>query len=295
MVEDTPKLNEIINLTEDGKLTKKILRFGDEDGVTPVAGQEVEVNYCGTLEDGKQFDSSYDRNEPFKVTIGEGQVIKGWDIGICTMKLGEKCELNIHADYGYGEQGAGADIPAGATLIFTVELLTCDGKHPVAMVKELITETTTLKNAGNDLFKAGKIQEAADKYREAYTFSSTVSADSADLKALQLVCLQNLSNMCLKTGDNKMAIHNCTKALEIDSGAVKALFFRSQAYHKNGQFAEACDDVKAAVKLDLQNKSLRAHWEVCKAAIAEHNKAEAAKMSNFFGGDMYDDKPKHVE
>ena len=80
------------------------------------------VNYEGRLIDGTIFDSSYDK-EALKVVIGEGQVIKGWDIGIMSMNLGEKAVLTIASDYAYGDVGAPPQIGAKATLIFTVELI----------------------------------------------------------------------------------------------------------------------------------------------------------------------------
>jgi len=81
------------------------------------------VNYEGRLEDGTVFDRSADRGEPLKIIIGTGQVIKGWDIGIMSMKLGEKADLVIKSEYAYGQMGAPPKIPGGATLVFTVELL----------------------------------------------------------------------------------------------------------------------------------------------------------------------------
>ena len=78
----------------------------------------------GTLEsDGSKFDSSRDRGTPFKFTIGQGQVIKGWDEGFASMKIGEKAKLVIRSDYGYGDQGHPPTIPGKATLVFDVELL----------------------------------------------------------------------------------------------------------------------------------------------------------------------------
>lgn len=109
-------------LTEDGGLLKEVLRAGE--GVQPVEGDEVEVHYVGTLENGEKFDSSRDRGEPFKFQIGQKQVIKGWDEGVATMKVGGKRTLIIPADLGYGARGAGNGlIPPGATLLFDVELL----------------------------------------------------------------------------------------------------------------------------------------------------------------------------
>ena len=86
-------------------------------------GMSVSVHYTGKLEDGTVFDSSIPRGQPFNFTLGAGQVIKGWDLGVEGMKVGEKRNLVIPPHLGYGVRGAGATIPPNATLIFDVELL----------------------------------------------------------------------------------------------------------------------------------------------------------------------------
>jgi peptidylprolyl isomerase len=92
-------------------------------GASPSPGKQVTVHYTGTLENGKKFDSSVDRGQPFTFAIGTGGVIKGWDEGVMTMKVGGKRKLIIPANLGYGARGAGADIPPNSTLLFDVELL----------------------------------------------------------------------------------------------------------------------------------------------------------------------------
>ncbi|MES2778646.1 MAG: FKBP-type peptidyl-prolyl cis-trans isomerase [Bacteroidota bacterium] len=104
---------------------KYIIVEKTKDGMAPQAeaGKMVNVHYTGMLLDGKVFDSSRERGTPFQFTLGQGQVIKGWDEGIALMRVGDKMRLIIPSDLGYGANGAGGVIPPNATLIFDVELM----------------------------------------------------------------------------------------------------------------------------------------------------------------------------
>ena len=107
-------------------ITPSGLKYIDQEvgtGDVATAGKTASVHYTGWLENGKKFDSSVDRGQPFSFPLGAGRVIKGWDEGVQGMKVGGKRKLTIPSDLGYGSRGAGGVIPPNATLIFDVELL----------------------------------------------------------------------------------------------------------------------------------------------------------------------------
>ena len=101
----------------------KLETFKNGNGQHPQPGQTVSVHYVGKLEDGTTFDSSRQRGKPFQFKLGQGQVIRGWDVGVAKMSKGQHCKLTIPPEMGYGANGAGGVIPPNATLVFDIELL----------------------------------------------------------------------------------------------------------------------------------------------------------------------------
>lgn len=117
------------------------------EGTPPTEGMRCKMNYKGLLEDGSEFDSGNN----FKFTLGKGEVIKGWDVGVATMKIGEKCVLDLAPQYAYGESGSPPKIPPNAKLIFEVELIGAKvpkKKKRNMTTEEKLEEANKLKNEG---------------------------------------------------------------------------------------------------------------------------------------------------
>ena len=142
-----PEWGEDISPDKDGGLFKKVLVEGKGEE-QPLQGDKAFVHYTGRLLNGQVFDSSVDRNEPFSFQIGKGaygedQVIKGWDIGIQTMRKGEKSTLTCRPEYAYGEKGSPPAIPENATLQFDIELLSWQGEDVTSdggVLKSIVKE-----------------------------------------------------------------------------------------------------------------------------------------------------------
>ncbi|MBL7959742.1 FKBP-type peptidyl-prolyl cis-trans isomerase [bacterium] len=202
------------------------------------AGKSVEVHYSGFLMNGKMFDSSRDRGEPFEFILGQGLVIKGWDEGIALMRVGDQLRLIIPPQLAYGERGAGGVIPPDATLLFDVELMGVS--EPKTSISEILAaiifekdiqaavdeyhhlkktqpdtynfKESQLNMLGYQLMQAGKTAEAIEIFKlnvESYPQSANV--------------YDSLGEACLIGGKKELAKINYKKAVELNPKNVNAI------------------------------------------------------------------------
>lgn len=181
-----------------------------------------------------------------------------------SMNLGEKAELTIAPDKAYGAIGNPPNIPGNATLIFEVELLKIDNSRPTRWMMsdaELIRVAVRCKEDGNAKFKLSQWKPAEGYYRDGLAYLKTAKNDNVELRKLRTILLQNIATVCNKSGDYRQAVRNATDAINGDAQAMKAFYQRSIANLHLHYFGDALEDCKAAIKLNPQEASLRAHYE----------------------------------
>ena len=244
------KKDEYINITEDGGVKKKIIKEGT--GAQAVEGSEVQVNYIGRNKDNKIFDQT--KGEPFKFKIGDHQVIKGWEIGVKTMKIGEKSEFILSPEYAYGDRKMSDLIPENSTLIFEIELLKVEiPKKPISEMtyEEKLAEGKKLKEEGVTKFKAGDIPNARDMFTRAVAYlenmDKTKEAEAEGVN-LYVTTLSNLCNCCNRQKEYHAVVNFASKGLKIKE-LPKLYYFRAIANANNDEFASAKEDLESLKKL----------------------------------------------
>lgn len=277
------------DISGDRGILKKILVPGDEACGCPQTGFEVVAHYVGTLDNGEIFDSSRQRNQPFKFVIGKGQVIKGWDQGFAGMKKGEKAILRCKPDYAYGSSSQGK-IPANSTLNFEVELLSFGPKKKEPWEyddEERQVEALKSKDQGTELFKEKRFSEAIAAYEEACELIEPI----ASAKSIWVTCKTNAAQCAANNGDHAASIRYSTEALGKDPDNIKALYRRGSARIHMGLAEEALIDLQHGLKLDPENKALKTEILKANKIIADAKKKEKSIFGNMFSKvSMYDDK-----
>ncbi|KAJ6237844.1 fk506-binding protein [Anaeramoeba flamelloides] len=248
----------MIDILGNGGIMKEILKEGS--GEKPLPNSTVKVHYVGTLTNGKKFDSSRDRDQPFEFVVGKRSVIQGWDLGIPTMKIGELAKFTIKADYAYGSQSPSQDIPPNSTLIFEVELLGFESPETWDVIFEKCLKK---KELGNQKFKEGKWQEAENEYHGAIHKISEIPTSSLNeeeakkVTDLTLVIHLNSAMAMIKTGNFHHALSHCSQALAIDPKNTKALYRKAICLGSESDFEGAISTLKFGLDVDPNNGAMK--------------------------------------
>lgn len=297
-------------------MTKKIIQEGDGDEY-PEDGCEVTVHYTGRFENGDEFDSSHNRGSPFNFTLGTGSVIRGWDIGLKTMKRNEIAEFSLPPELAYGERGSPPNIPPNSRLIFVIELMDWvlddpDSDKPVykMTLEERISTCQEKKDAGGNHFKEGKFDLAIRQYREIMKLaeisefrddSKVVELDSVsaqqsqlpppseqekaqrqELKQMLLVSYLNLALCYLKVNKLKECVANCDQALELDPKNVKAHFRKGLAYLPTNDYELALKEFETVLEIDPNNAEAKTRKAACSQALKNYYQKQKDIYKNLF-------------
>ena len=164
------------DITGDGGVIKTILQKGN--GFAIQEGFEVKLNYQGRLSDGRIFDSSFTKNKPFSFIIGDGKVIKGWEIGVKSMEVGEKAKFYISSKYGYKKKGIPPIIPPNADLYFEIEIIDAVQPQILEKIPKLVIDQETIKIASKN--KKNSKESLQDTPIDKFFFISPFSSQSGE-------------------------------------------------------------------------------------------------------------------
>lgn len=275
-------------VTQDGGVVKEVLTKGG-GWATPKAGSEVTVTFLGRV---KGADAHFDTRfqQPGKLALGDDlSICRGLEETLTRMQKGERCIATVMPDYGYGDAGdTKLNIPPNAELEFDVTLhdLT-EGKLEHSMtVEEKIAFSLKKKDQGTELFKAGRILAAIDRYDKViqmWRYEKSLGSHEKDVKNVQLQCYTNLSACYLKTRNMDKVFDNANEALKIDPNHVKALFRRARVHAERNDDDLALSDLEKSVALPGgDNAEARALMAAVKKRITKQEQKAKQLFSGFF-------------
>ncbi|CAK58920.1 unnamed protein product (macronuclear) [Paramecium tetraurelia] len=289
-----------VNLIEDGGVKKRILQEGQ--GEMPIDGSRCKILFKGTLDDGTIFDQYLDKERPYKFRIGNEILIKGFDIALKSMKVGEKAELKITPNYGYGNEGDQyKNVPQNANLTYEIQLLNFkEGKMQKweMTTEEKQQEAINKRTKGTSLFKQQNYKEAYKIYKKALSYCTLTTTEGNELKAsLQL----NLSICSYQLEQYKDSIDYAKKALDLKTNQqqkLKALYRKALAHIKITELDEAQADLREALNIDSTNSAVIEELSKVKQILKETKMKEKEIYSKLFQQQLYDEseiEPKEIE
>lgn len=274
-------------MTADGGLHKQIVRHGTGSALCDetCSKASVTVHYVGRLHaDGAVFDSSRNRDAPFTFSLGEGHVIKGWDVGVATMRIGEVCRLLCAPEYAYGATGAPPSIPPAATLCFEVELLDFEpipetASQAAAIATRRKVEGNAALTAQNDCAAAyASYSKGIGAFEK--VLSKSESLEAAHQELLNVLHL-NAAIAAFKCGNFAASKTHSNTALSI-APSQKAYFRLAQANGALGAWNEAFEAIGKGAEAFVDDaaafSALKNEITAKKHAAEAKEKALYAKM-----------------
>ncbi|XP_029422774.1 peptidyl-prolyl cis-trans isomerase FKBP5 isoform X2 [Nannospalax galili] len=303
-----------ITSKRDRGVLKIVKRVGTSDEM-PMIGDRVYVHYKGKLSNGKKFDSSHDRNEPFVFSlgkvhlegccggrlfdcrdvvfiVGEGEdhdIPIGIDKALEKMQREEQCILYLGPRYGFGEAGKPKfGIEPNAELIYEVTLKSFEkAKESWEMdTKEKLEQAAIVKEKGTVYFKGGKYMQAVIQYGKIVSWLEMEyglsEKESKASESFLLAAFLNLAMCYLKLREYTKAVECCDKALGLDSANEKGLYRRGEAQLLMNEFESAKGDFEKVLEVNPQNKAARLQISMCQKKAKEHNERDRRVYANMF-------------
>nr|XP_002128893.1 inactive peptidyl-prolyl cis-trans isomerase FKBP6 [Ciona intestinalis] len=287
------------NITEDGGV-KKMIRKEGVGSVVP-SGSKVRIHYNGYMEDlDEPFDSSRIRNQPLQITLEQGQVIHGLDIGISTMRKFEIARFLIESTYAYGNMGCPPRIPGHALVCFEVELLgysdpsalddyeglTDEEKRDLPF-KRIIEVSKALKAEGNELYLCEDFRKAIRKYFKAINTleSATLKNESQEREVIHM-CIKSYNNigLCyLKTGSFGKALSSARRVLSWQNDNSKALYICGKALRHLGEFSKSRKYFTRALSVSPKSKDVVKEVKLLDEMEMKFQLVEKQMCKNMFG------------
>ena len=245
------------------------------------------------LENGATVDSNEEKDDPFKFILGNHHVIRGWDEGVITMRVGEKATFKIHSELAYGKMGSPPKIPSDANMVFRVELINFHDRRVTKWMmtdEEKIAATLKLKDDGNLKFKEQKYKEAEGFYQDALLHLDQMKQanPATDELVIKLYVNIAISNNMVK--DYKQAHIYADKAVKKDPANVKALYNRALSASNLSLFEEANGDFKKVLQKNPDDVKAKQEFEKMKKNRTAYLKKQQGLLKGLFDGGVYEDK-----
>ncbi|XP_067873860.1 peptidyl-prolyl cis-trans isomerase FKBP8-like [Heterodontus francisci] len=271
-----------IGITDDFLLQKQILKEGQGQATRPEVGQEVTIKLLGVLEDG----TIIDKDPKLTFVIGDGDVLQALEFCAFTMQLDEVALIIADGQYAYGRTGRAPDVPADATLIYEVQLLNVrNAPDPKRQsVSDCIRICKQKRERGNYHFQREDYHSAVKSYNlalDVLNVSSKLNPSAQEAEELQedgLKCLNNLAAAQLKLDLHEEVIASSNAVLQLDPNNVKALFRKGKLLSEQGDYAEAMETLKRALKLEPSTKAI--HAELSKLVKKQTGQTVPLKQKN---------------